>query len=109
MVPFQDQARAALAIFVQATCRKDWVDKPGEIRYDKWKQRLTLLAQPPSVLVIPYCFRSPDGDWYLDGDITCVTLDRQRILGLLADAEVELEDQVVSLVRAFGAGTLGAP
>lgn len=101
--PFDDEVRAAPSVFVQATCQNDWSDKPGELRYDKWKQRLTLLVQPPSVLVIPYCFRSPDGEWYLESDITCVTIDRQRILGLIGTEAVELDDQVVSLVNRFWA------
>lgn len=105
-LPFADKARAALALFVQATCRHDWVEKPGELRYPKWKQKMTLLAEPPSVLVIPYCFRSPDGDWYVDSDITCVTMDRQRIMSLLTDPQIQLERQVVTLVESFGARAL---
>ena len=106
---WQGKARAALAVFVQATCQKDWIDKPAEARYDKWKHRLTLLAQPPIVLAIPYCFRSPSGDWYIEDDITCVTMDRQRILDLLTDADVQLQAQVVTLVEAYGANALTAP
>ncbi len=99
---FSDHARAAQAVFVQATCQKDWVNKPSDLRYEKWKNRLTLTVPPPSVLVIPYCFRSPDGTWYLDGDITCVTIDRQRIIAMLTGTPVVLHETVISLVEDFG-------
>jgi hypothetical protein len=106
--PFSDSARAPLAIFVQVTCQERWVDKPGELRVEKWRQRLTLLTDPPNVLVIPYCFRSPDGDWYLNGDISCITIDRQRIVGLLSTNDFSLEGQANELVEAFGAHALTA-
>jgi hypothetical protein len=36
-------------------------------------------------------------------------MDRQRILDLLTDADVQLQAQVVTLVEAYGANALTAP
>ncbi len=106
--PFADRARASLPIFVQVTCQDRWLDKPGELRVDKWRQRLTLLTDPPSVLVIPYCFRSADGDWYLKGEISCTTLDRLRIVNLLSEGAVTGDQQAQALIDAFGRNALSA-
>lgn len=78
-----DAAAGTLVLFVQATTERQWAHKQADASFDKWRHRLTLKAHPLEVLAIPYCFRTPEGRWYLDSEVYTIILDRVRLMSLL--------------------------
>lgn len=87
-----DTAAGTLVVFAQATTERQWAHKQSDASFDKWRQRLTLKAHPLEVLSIPYCFRTPDGGWYLDSEVYTILLDRVRLIALLRTDRNKLAD-----------------
>lgn len=78
-----DGAPGTLVVFAQATTERKWANKQGDASWDKWRQRLTFKCPPLSVLVIPFCFRTPVGAWYLESEVQTMVLDRVRLVALM--------------------------
>jgi len=90
-VPFMDWLPSQLILLAQATCENDWTHKQHEAGQAKISSRFRFVAPHTTALCIPYCFRSPSGEWFKQNDIhQTVLLDRFRILSLMPDAELPL-------------------
>jgi hypothetical protein len=82
-IPLGDQAEGHLVWFAQATCQTKWQDKSHQSGA-RWRDYLTERAPRANLLLVPFCFRTPNGEWYDPKWRTgCVLLDRQRIVWTL--------------------------
>jgi hypothetical protein len=91
-----DGAPKLLIVFAQATCNKRWPKKQHEAAEIVWSQIYTFPAPLANLLLIPYCFRRPGGEWFNALDLQKGLLfDRVRIIALLRS-----DPSVVSLPAA---------
>lgn len=77
-----DRSRSVVAVFVQCACSVDeWPRKSGEVAEDAFAYWFHFYSPITNLLMIPFCFRRLDGDWF---DTTKmkkgVLFDRSRIL-----------------------------
>lgn len=82
-----DSNPSKLVIFSQCACTAEWVDKQHQSNYhDRWRRRLTCLAEPVNMCFIPLYFRDSLGKWHREDDIrNSVLVDRPRLMHLLRD------------------------
>lgn len=103
--PVADPASNIITLFAQATCQRQWDKKMLEPTTQHWAPIFKFTSPVINILLIPYCFRQPDGSWFskikvLEG----VLFDRVRILGSI-EADVDLtaawpEELVKSIIAA---------
>lgn len=99
LVGFSDPADGDLAVFVQATCEFDFLDgqKVNETSPERWRNILWMRHPNTNVLLVPFCYRGPGGDWADAIDITAILIDRPRIIKTLGIGH-KLTDEAAKLV-----------
>jgi len=109
--PFNDDPADTLVIVLgQCACgRRPW-PKMLEPSEENWKHIFAFPAPVVNVLVIPQCFRRPDGHWYSKAELRSgVLLDRVRIFESLRRAGTALPIAPDKLPEALLEAVIGEP
>jgi hypothetical protein len=75
-----DENRSRLIVLAQATCEMDWTAKQHQSAAPAWRPLMQFAAEPANVLLIPYCYRKGDGNWFMNRTIqNTILFDRLRL------------------------------
>lgn len=82
------EGRNAPSWLAQCACsREGWSDKQGAVTDIRLRQHFHFAPTWLPIITIPLCFRSNNGTWAVDTEVSVMALDRLRIINLLnADA-----------------------
>lgn len=88
-VDMGDGCGGTLAIFGQAACTKNWVEKQSSCTPQAWDRIIQLTSPATAVCAIPFCFRNSTMQWH-DGQKIRRTflLDRWRLMRQLRGLEI---------------------
>lgn len=101
-VPIGDHQRGRLLVFAQCTSQLDWSSKQYQSSFDNWREIISLMSKPTNMIIIPYCFRDPAGQWFDELSIVdTVLVDRVRLIHLLEGKLRNLKKPTFDLVQEF--------
>lgn len=106
-IPPLDRASGTLVVFAQASTERNWPHKQSDSSFDRWRHMVTLCAVPLNLMLVPFCFRRPDGDWFLRSEIRSIVMDRHRLTrlvrvpGRLTILPVDLVEEAIAFREAI--------
>jgi hypothetical protein len=96
--PMGDRATGLVVLFAQCASGSRWKAKQGEPSEDRWRRVLQFTAPLVNVTIIPYCYRRPDGSWYIDYQLSHgVLIDRLRLIEALQHSPEDQEGALADL------------
>jgi hypothetical protein len=101
-VPMGDSASGLVVVFAQCASGRRWRAKQGEASEDRWRRVLQFTAPMVNATIIPYCYRRPDGSWYIDYQVSHgVLIDRVRLMHALRHSDEDREAALADLADAL--------
>ena len=89
-VSLKDPAAGRPLYFCQCACTPQWVTKQHSASAEQWRQTLTFKSPPLTISFIPFCYRTPQGDWYASHKVVSILIDRLRFINIVGPATKSL-------------------
>lgn len=95
-IPAGDRLGRRLVVFGQCACTEQWRAKQATATQDHWASVMSIRSPLAPVIFVPFCFRSPAGDWYRQRWISRgnIMIDRLRFFHLMKDDAQALRKDV---------------